>query len=105
MENNQDKKKRLQRPITIPKPVFYEIKVQGHLDPLWSTRFDGMTLKHTEDDENGAACTLISGPVTDQAALHGLLARIRDLNLMLISVQRIVPETSTSEGTPTESER
>ncbi len=62
-------------------PEFYEIMVKGHLDMRWSEWFTGMTLKQLEGDG-----TLISGVLPDQAALYGLLERIRDLNLTLISV-------------------
>lgn len=66
------------------KPEIYEIRIKGHLAPAWSEAFDGMQLTLTQSGE-----TLISGVVADQAALHGLLARIRDLNLTLISVTRV----------------
>ena len=59
----------------------YEIRVQGHLDDRWSAWFDGMTL--VADDDGS---TLISGEVTDQAALHGLIEKVRDLGLPLLSV-------------------
>mgnify|MGYP001770438242 CR=1 FL=1 len=62
-------------------PEYYEIKVKSHLDPYWSDWFAGLTLTHLEGDE-----TLLAGPLPDQTALHGLLERIRDLNLKLISV-------------------
>ena len=62
-------------------PENYEIKIKGHLDPHWSDWFAGLKLTHLEGDE-----TLLSGPLPDQAALHGLLERIRDINLILISV-------------------
>ncbi len=61
----------------------YAITVKGHLDPCWSEWFAGLTMAYTESGE-----TILSGPVADQAALHGLLMRIRDLNLTLISVNR-----------------
>ncbi len=67
-----------------PKEEFYEIRIKGHLTPSWSESFDGMRFTQFQDGE-----TLLSGAVTDQAALHGLLARIRDLNLTLISVIRV----------------
>lgn len=62
-------------------PEYYEIKIKGHLDPHWSNWFAGLMLTHLVGDE-----TLLSGSLPDQAALHGLLERIRDLNLTLLSV-------------------
>jgi hypothetical protein len=62
-------------------PEYYEIKLEGHLDQRWSDWFAGLKLTHLDGDE-----TLLFGPLSDQAALHGLLERIRDLNLRLISV-------------------
>lgn len=66
------------------KKEFYEIRVKGHLASFWSETFDGMQIALTPNGE-----TILSGAVADQAALHGLLARIRDLNLILISVNRV----------------
>jgi hypothetical protein len=63
-------------------PAYYEITIQGVLEPRWSAWFDGLQL--TSD---AAGRTIISGPVADQAALHGLLARIRDLGLPLLEVR------------------
>lgn len=61
--------------------AFYEIQVKGRLDERWQELFDGMTIA-PEDD-----ATTISGFVADQAALHGLLARVRDFGLVLISIK------------------
>ncbi len=62
-------------------PEYYEIKIKGNLDPHWSEWFADLKLTSLEGD-----ITLLSGSLPDQAALHGLLERIRDLNLTLISV-------------------
>jgi hypothetical protein len=63
--------------------MIYQIKVKGHLDRRWTEWFGGMTITL---EENGY--TLLTGPVVDQAALHGLLRKVRDLGLPLISVTR-----------------
>ena len=68
-------------------PAHYELRVQGTLDSRWSAWFDG--LRVTSDQ---AGQTTIAGPVTDQAALHGLLAKVRDLGLPLLEVRRIDPD-------------
>lgn len=70
-------------------PEYYEIKIKGHLDLRWSDWFAGLELAHQDDDE-----TLLSGMLPDQAALHGLLERIRDLNLKLVSVTSGNPPTA-----------
>jgi hypothetical protein len=62
-------------------PTYYEIRVKGQLDPRWSGWFDGMTVRH---EPNGD--TTLYGPVADQAALFGVLIKIHNLNLPLISV-------------------
>ena len=61
----------------------YEIRLKGRLEPRWADWFDGLTLTHESD-----GTTLLSGPVVDQAALHGLLGKVRDLGLPLIAVRR-----------------
>jgi hypothetical protein len=70
----------------------YEIKIKGLLDDHWQKWFEGMTLKHQENAEAGQGYTLIIGPIADQPALHGLLAKIRDLNLTLILVRKLDPK-------------
>jgi hypothetical protein len=65
----------------IPGADYYEIRVRGLLDNHWSGWFDGLTLTRLGNGE-----TLIAGPIQDQAALHGILAKIRDLGLHLLSV-------------------
>jgi hypothetical protein len=68
-------------------PERYEIRIKGHLDHRWADWFEGLTISH---EDNGETC--IAGPVTDQAALHGLLKKVRDLGLPLISVVPEVPK-------------
>jgi len=65
-------------------PGFYEIRIKGHLDDQWADWFGGLTLTLKEDGN-----TLLTGMVADQAALHGLLRKVRDLGMVLISVNRI----------------
>ena len=62
-------------------PAVYQLRVKGHLSADWSAWFDGMTIAQ---DADGA--TLITGPVADQAALHGLLRKVRDLGLTLLAL-------------------
>ena len=69
--------------MNVTKHSIYSIRLEGHIDQSWSEWLGGMTIKSTENGE-----TLLTGVVVDQAALHGLLARIRDLNLRLISIIR-----------------
>ncbi|MBN2386064.1 MAG: hypothetical protein JXB85_03530 [Anaerolineales bacterium] len=70
----------MEMPIS-PGILRYTIRVSGHLDSAWSDWFDGFEIKRTDLD------TLLVGPVLDQAGLHGLLAKIRDLGLVLLSVE------------------
>lgn len=97
MMEEENKKTPTQKSKSQLSEMYYEIKVQGYLDRLWAQWFEGMTLTNIQNGESGVACTMISGLVADQAALHGLLIKIRDLNLTLISVRRINPGTNTSE--------
>jgi hypothetical protein len=65
-------------------PGVYEIRIKGHLDDRWADRFEGLTITREDNGE-----TLLTGPVVDQAALHGWLRKVRDLALPLLSVMRI----------------
>ncbi len=67
-------------------PLVYTIKVEGCLDKKWVDWFEGMEMNYEGE------ITVLRGPVADQAALHGLLARVRDLNLVLLSVERVAPD-------------
>ena len=68
-------------------PERYEIRITGHLDARWAATFDGLALSHEAD-----GTTSLTGLVTDQAALHGLLQRVRDLGVPLVSVNRADPD-------------
>lgn len=85
------------------KPGHYEIRLAGHLDQRWAEWFDGLTLTHTSD-----RTTVLHGQIVDQAALHGLLQKARDLGLPLVSVAQVAPDPpavptqpSTTHQTPT----
>ena len=73
------------------KPRIYQIRVEGILDQAWSDWFEGLTITQHGDE------TLLTGPVRDQSALHGILARIRDLGLPLVSLIR-ARERSEKDG-------
>ena len=66
--------------------MVYQIRVKGHLGHQWADWFEGLTITLEENGE-----TLVTGPVVDQAALHGLLRRVRDLGVPLLSVIRLTP--------------
>ncbi len=77
-------------------PSQYAIRLQGHLDDEWTGWFEGMTITRAENGE-----TVLSGPVVDQAALHSLLRKVRDLGIPLLAVSRITPGSAgTSELNP-----
>jgi len=78
-------------------PAYYEIRVEGVLDHRWAAWFGGL---HVETD---GTQTVISGLLTDQPALHGLLARIRDLGLCLISVRRLPGSEAGNQAQPPDS--
>ena len=65
----------------------YEIRVKGHLDRRWSEWFDGLEISNMENGD-----TVLSGEIVDQAALHGVLAKVRDLNLPLVAVSSVGPD-------------
>jgi hypothetical protein len=71
-----------------PKPGRYEIRLRGHLDARWASRFEGLSFTHASD-----GTTILAGPVADQAALHGLLRNVRDLGLPLVSVTQVDSNT------------
>ncbi len=68
-------------------PTCYELRLKGHLDARWAGSFEHMSFTHTSD-----GTTILAGPVVDQAALYGLLRKVRDLGLPLLSVVHIGPE-------------
>jgi hypothetical protein len=68
-------------------PGLYEIRIKGHLDNRWADWFEGLTITREENGE-----TLLTGPVADQAALHGLLRKVRNLALPLLSVIQADPK-------------
>ena len=77
-----------------PKPtpsqtVIYQIRIKGQLSRKWASWFEGLTITLEEDGD-----TLLTGPVTDQAALHGLLKKVRDLGMPLVSVSPVEPDPS-----------
>lgn len=71
------------------KPTIYQIRIGGQLGEQWAVWFDQMTLTRTDNGD-----TLLTGPVVDQAALHGLLRKVRDLGLPLVSVIQVQPGQS-----------
>jgi hypothetical protein len=72
-------------------PVQYEIRVTGHLSSRWAAWFDGLSLDREDD-----GTTVIRGPIVDQTALHGVLQKLRDLGVPLISVTQLRPEGETT---------
>lgn len=67
-------------------PGHYEIRIKGHLDNRWANWFDGLVITALDNGE-----TVLTGPVIDQAALHGMLRKVRDLGLPLLSVTHVEP--------------
>ncbi|RYV49640.1 hypothetical protein [Pengzhenrongella frigida] len=83
------------RPPHGPSPSCYRLRVAGHLDRHWSAWFGGLELTHEAD-----GTTSLSGVVSDQAELHGLLTRVRDLGVTLISVEAVDPPASAGRIAP-----
>lgn len=80
-------------------PPVYQIRIKGHLASQWTDWFEGLTITL---EDNGD--TLLTGPVIDQAALHGLLKKVRDLGLPLVSVSSVEPGNPTMVGTVQENQ-
>lgn len=78
----------------------YQIRIEGHLDDQWTDWFGGLTIALEEDGN-----TLLTGPVVDQAMLHGLLKKVRDLGMQLVSVNRVEPGKPDKSSTLSEKEK
>ena len=76
-------------------PTYYHITVRGHLDARWSTWFDGLTITPAAD-----GTTILNGAVRDQTALHGLIAKVRDLGLPLIAIEQCSTVMDTNPAVP-----
>jgi hypothetical protein len=74
-------------------PMIYQIRVKGHLGPRWTDWFEGLAITLEEDGS-----TLLTGPIVDQAALYGLLKRVRDLGIPLVSVKTVEPGPADTTG-------
>jgi hypothetical protein len=72
-------------------PQVYQIRIKGHLGHQWTEWFEGLSITLTDNGE-----TLLTGPLIDQAALHGVLKKVRDLALPLVSVNRVKPSQEDS---------
>jgi hypothetical protein len=81
-------------PFSFSGPSEYEIKVKGHIDEEWSSWFADLTIR-TGFGEDGTPITTFTGRLVDQAALHGVLARIRDIHVPLISVNQVTGSQKT----------
>ena len=75
-------------------PIIYQIRIRGHLGPQWADWFGGLAITLEEDGN-----TLLTGPVVDQAALHGVLRKVRDIGMPLVSVNHVEPDVTTAPGT------
>jgi hypothetical protein len=75
------------------KPTTYQLRIQGHLSRQWTDWFGGLSITLEDDGD-----TLLTGPVVDQAALYGLLKKVRDLGMPLLSVNRVEPDRASKSG-------
>jgi hypothetical protein len=80
-------------------PGRYEIRIKGHLDVRWADRFEGLTITREDNGE-----TLLTGPVVDQAALHGWLRKVRDLALPLVSIIQVEPKQANGPDVNTDTD-
>ena len=88
-------------PETEPNPTpVYQIRLKGHLGQQWTDWFEGLTIALEENGE-----TLLTGPVVDQPALHGLLKKVRDLGMPLLAVSRVDADPPADESTNTRREK
>jgi hypothetical protein len=74
-------------------PAIYQVRVKGHLGPEWAGWFEGLAITLEAGGD-----TLLTGPIVDQAALHGLLKKVRDLGIPLVSVNRVSPGPADTSG-------
>lgn len=95
-----DSVKRSQAKTGPSQPSIYQIRIEGHLGDQWTDRFGGLTITL---EDNGD--TLLTGPVVDQAALFGLLKKVRDLGIPLVSLKRIEPGKPDMSSTSLEKEK
>jgi hypothetical protein len=86
-ERYRDMRNKFNPKSNLGKPTVYRIRIKGQLDTQWTDWFEGLAITLAEDGD-----TLLTGPVIDQAALHGLLKKIRDLGMPLVSVCPVDPE-------------
>ena len=81
-------------------PGRYEIRIKGHLDTRWANWFEGLSFTHAND-----GTTILAGSVVDQAALHGMLRKVRDLGLPLVSVMRVEPKPANGPDSSADTDR
>ena len=85
---------KLDSPMDSCQPAIYQIRIEGHLSHQWTDWFEGLTITLEEDGN-----TLLTGPVVDQAALYGLLKKVRDLGILLLSINQVpLNETDLTKG-------